>query len=147
MELLQMRNWTLRARLVSGVGIVVVLAMVALGLVFTSLLSSLDQELFKAIRARAEANAVAIATDMAFDIAAAQDKEATERLAQFLGKHGEVHGIATFDAARKPFVAAGAELDARKLLDGFGKLTEVKSKVVGDLVIAAAACEGEGDAG
>ena len=32
MELEQMRNWTLRARLVGGVGVVVVLAMVALGL-------------------------------------------------------------------------------------------------------------------
>ena len=140
-----MRNWTLRAKLVSGVGIVIVLAMAALGLLFVSLLSNLDKELLGAIGDRTAANAKQLAGDIAFYVGTKDQAETEKTLAGFMAEHGEAHAIAVLDAERKPFVGAGAQVDATAHLAKGGEITKVESEVKGDLVVAAAPCADEGN--
>jgi len=128
---------TLKWRLT--IGVVLVLIPMCGGLLYglNWLLAETDEQIYDALRQRAEANAKAAVSEITFEMAARLEEEVQKKLSDFLTTHKGSHSISVLiDPKGEPFSHVGDTINTKRIIEAFPRLDQASTQRVDELVVA-----------
>lgn len=128
---------TLKWRLTLGVVAVLIPMCGALLYGLNWVLFKTDDQIFSALRQRAEANAKATESEITFELAARLEDDVNKKLDRFLSSHEGAYSISVLlDPKGEPFSHVGGEINTRQIVNAFPSLSKASAKIVDQLVVA-----------